>query len=560
MSISYQSALRTSAKATLPSVEMWSTNLNILQDPPKSVHTRRIDKVGQTQSVLLAQDQSGDRICEQIKVYARGVNPMVAVSFDNYSNNGGRGSPFQNTKAVSLPYKVQTVRPPVLRQEDLLPLSRLPRTWFYAYSNPEFPGVVQATQCNETKRTIHDEILHPQATTTKTMNAVGHVPRDAPSRTIHEDIPIMQTNTNLSMPQQTYMSDHYDTGAEKRSINPDKMDVVAITNRTSGDVSRQSEFDTLSAGRIGQILNVDMGTNKSTFLRPDQTSAYLVKDPKQINWNKRVYEAFTQKALNKSTNIGDTIDTNKFINKDKYLCIAKTNKSTKENFVNPMENADVSTIPTKDYLYNNVRTQATSVFHVPQVQEKNSASALKEARHTDVRTQKTFIEINNNNRDNHGIMTHSIQEDPLLSSADTSKSFIPSKNAFENSIFEIHNEKRTPIHSLQTNTQSPYSMPLMPEVVLEQRRVHPLMETSTAHFDPTQIGATRNAYHIQSRDGNNKVHPSLQVGGFEGSGNAVPVFNQYENYNYAISDPQREALRQRTVSIREGRNDAPPVF
>lgn len=550
--------LRTKAKATLPSVEMWSTNLNILKDPPKGIHTRRIDKVGQTQSILNAQDESGDRISEAISVYARGVNPMVAVSFDNYSNNGGRSSPFQNTKAVTLPYKVQTVRPPVQRQEDLLPLSRLPRNWFYAYSNPEFPGVVQAAQCNETRRSVHDDILRPQAATTKTMNAVGDVPRGAASRTTHSSIPHMQADTQLSLPQQTYMSDHYDTGAEKRSINPDKTSVVAITNKTYGDVSRQSEYDALSAGRIGQVMNIDMGTNLSSSLRSDHISDYQVKDPKQIHWNKRVYEAFTQKTLNKSNNIGDTIDTNKFINKEKYLCIAKTNKSTQEHFVNPHAEADVSTIPTKEYLYNNVRTQATSVFQVPVLQEKNTTHALKETAHSHVQTPKFFME--KNNTDNQGVMTHSIQEDPLLAQADTTKSFIASKNAYENSVFEIHNEKRTPLHSMQTNTQSPYSMPLMSETILEQKRVHPLMETSTARFDPVQIGATRDAYHIQSRDGNKKIHPSLPKGGFDAQGSAVPVFNQYENYNYSISDHQRQDLRQRTMSIMEGRYESAPVF
>ena len=113
---------------------------------------------------------------------------------------------------------------------------------------------------------------------------------------------------------------------------------------------------------------------------------------------------------------------------------------------------------------------------------------------------------------------------------------------------------------MQTNTQTPYSMPLMPEIVLEQRRVHPLMEASTAEFDPVQIEATRNAYHIQSRDGNKKIHPSLHKGGFEAPGNAVPVFNQYDNYNYAISDPQRQDLRQRTMSIMEGRYETAPTF
>ena len=47
MSISY-SGLSNYGKATLPSVDTWGTNMNILKDPPKSIQTRRIDRVGQT--------------------------------------------------------------------------------------------------------------------------------------------------------------------------------------------------------------------------------------------------------------------------------------------------------------------------------------------------------------------------------------------------------------------------------------------------------------------------------------------------------------------------------
>ena len=73
---------------TLPSVESWGTNMNILRDPPKSIHTRRIDKVGETSSITEMIDASGDRAAEAILVYPRGVNPMVGVS---YGNNGGGG-------------------------------------------------------------------------------------------------------------------------------------------------------------------------------------------------------------------------------------------------------------------------------------------------------------------------------------------------------------------------------------------------------------------------------------------------------------------------------------
>ena len=150
--------LTTSRKATLPSVEMWNTNMNILKDPTAGKYTRRIDKVGDTQSILLAQDQSGDRIAEMINVYARGVNPMVSVSYDNYGNNGGAKGDMRN-KGVKLLYRPEVFRPPIIRPEDLMPLSRQPRNWFYALTNPELPNIIHQMSCNETKSsTIADPL------------------------------------------------------------------------------------------------------------------------------------------------------------------------------------------------------------------------------------------------------------------------------------------------------------------------------------------------------------------------------------------------------------------
>lgn len=154
--ISY-SAVLPYEKATLPSVEMWNTNMNILRDPPKGIFTRRKDKVGDTQQILLQQDDAGSRVNEFISVYARNVNPMVGVSYNNYGNSqrsGGGGGTRSNQ--ATLPYKIDVVRPPILSPYDLKPLSRLPRDWFYASTNPEFPGLVQNLQCNGLDKNIEN--------------------------------------------------------------------------------------------------------------------------------------------------------------------------------------------------------------------------------------------------------------------------------------------------------------------------------------------------------------------------------------------------------------------
>lgn len=140
--------------STLPSVESWGNNMNILRDPPKSIHTRRITKVGETSSITEMVDESGDRTAETILVYPRGINPMVGVSYSNYGNNGGGGQAgsltglsqsFTNLSTANtqsfLPYRTAVdgaFRPPVKSQTELLPLSRMPRVWTSQATTPGF--------------------------------------------------------------------------------------------------------------------------------------------------------------------------------------------------------------------------------------------------------------------------------------------------------------------------------------------------------------------------------------------------------------------------------------
>jgi hypothetical protein len=78
-----------------------------------------------------------------INIYARGNNPMVTVQYSNHGNTGSglmgvdggiSGSTMSSLTTAGgggkLPYRIMdkgAFRPPILRQEDLLPLSRLPR-------------------------------------------------------------------------------------------------------------------------------------------------------------------------------------------------------------------------------------------------------------------------------------------------------------------------------------------------------------------------------------------------------------------------------------------------
>lgn len=679
------SGLRSKAKVTLPSVDMWGTDLNILKDPPKSIHTRRIDKVGQTSSILLAQDESGDRISEMINVYQRGVNPMVSVSYGNEGNNGGRSSVFNNQRNAYLPYRLQNLRPPVQRQEDLLPLSRLPRNWFYQYSNPSMPDIVQAAQCNEQGSCINDKILYASAATNKKAQTTitDDSFRTAPTNTISTDMLQMSSKTNLSAPnQQTYMDANYDTGAERKSIQLDKRDVVAVTNFSGGERSATSEFETmdgkrvgerrdpipvqaamnsnqmynekeydqLAPGRTGDVMHLPVATHKYTDGQLEYRDAdFNAKDPKQIQMNRRIYEAFSQKGIDVAGNGVEKMDTNKFINKEKYLCIAKTAKTTRENFVHPY-NETQSTVPTKPFLYKDVKTQPTSIYDISSKNNPDKTKGVAEKvlhaysqanKSAQVRKMyvpdtlgKGFVEepirvsVRSSQRmeggdraTDHSVNTFRVKPhlyttaqttkiheggdvhmaDAVLNreltskthgSAMANKTFLPSEQIRENDVFlshrmqnitpistsavktlnganehplhdatlSLHNDKRTPLHSAMTNTQSPYSMTTMPDMIREQKRRVLLTETSTTATDAGQIANVGDVYSIQARgSGSKNTHTMLSKGGFEAQGSAVPVFDRYENYNYSIRDEERQGLRQKATDMFHERHPM-PVF
>jgi hypothetical protein len=156
MAFSY-SSIKIKKDTTLPSVASWGTNMNILKDPPKSIHTRRINKVGNDSAITTSIDGSGDRFNEAISYYAKGVNPMVGVSYSNMGNNGGqRGGSVHTTGGIcsseaSLPYKIMqggAFRPPIIPPQLLLPLSRQPRLPTKVTCNPGFKKFSSQFTCS----------------------------------------------------------------------------------------------------------------------------------------------------------------------------------------------------------------------------------------------------------------------------------------------------------------------------------------------------------------------------------------------------------------------------
>jgi hypothetical protein len=163
------SSITNNGKITLPSVDSWGTNMNIIKDPPKSIMMRRIDKVGDNSDITKMIDES-DRSAEAILRFARGVNPSVSV---NYSNFGGSQQNYGNQQAF-LPYTINKdgdFHPPVQAPQDLLPLSRLPRNTTFAITNPGMPHNLKElyNSRNQTSsRNVRQNMVSSQVRATKT--------------------------------------------------------------------------------------------------------------------------------------------------------------------------------------------------------------------------------------------------------------------------------------------------------------------------------------------------------------------------------------------------------
>lgn len=128
--IGIHSAITGKKNGTLPSSDGWSSKgiPNMYKQPSSSVEIPRKIRVGMDNAILEEIEDSYDRIRDSIKPFARGVNPMVSVQMQNSGN-------LQSVE-TSLPYKIKTFRPPIMRQEDTLPLSRLNRNTTQAFTLP----------------------------------------------------------------------------------------------------------------------------------------------------------------------------------------------------------------------------------------------------------------------------------------------------------------------------------------------------------------------------------------------------------------------------------------
>ena len=242
------SGLVNHGKINLPSVESWGTNINILKDPPKSITTRRIDRVGDTSSITQMIEESDGRTSEAIQVYARGVNPSVSVSYNNLGNNGGQtygGITEGGRRSAKLPYRIMqdgAFRPPVFLQKDLLPLSRLPRNLTTACSNacfPDFSRKLKTAGTSENTKEVKTKTLKAFVRPT----AVYHIETQA-QRPFEVKYAIQPSiNNSVSSGMRTMDITQRQTGNPTKEINRDLLHSNAHSAVSNIQHVNNNQFD-----------------------------------------------------------------------------------------------------------------------------------------------------------------------------------------------------------------------------------------------------------------------------------------------------------------------------
>lgn len=273
------SCLTSYGRATLPSVEAGLGSVNVIKDPPKSIMTRRKDKVGQTIDINQLIEDSGDRTCEAISIYARGVNPMVSVDYGNHGNSGGQrsGGITSNIHGgqAYLPYRIMpggAFRPPIVSPEQLLPLSRQRRANTSAYTKKGFVDYRHKLRVQgKEKKHIKEKILTTSVRPTETFIIEKPIPEPSDVKfSIKEKI---KFNSHAGVSgTKTLTQVKRAVKRPKRQIKESLKIKARVNKNGHKKYANQSKYD------VGKYIQSTLNSNVETFKSGYNKTNYIHKD------------------------------------------------------------------------------------------------------------------------------------------------------------------------------------------------------------------------------------------------------------------------------------------
>ena len=385
MSFSY-SGIVSYGKSTLPSVDSWGQNNNILRDPPKSIHTRRIDKVGQTSSLVEMVDDSGDRVAEGISLYARGVDPMVSVSFSNAGNNGGqRGSSvfggLGGSKQVYLPHpaiKDGAFRPPVLTQYQLMPLSRQPRLNTETFTNKQLIDFSKKLQFPGGEyREVKENTLKVDVRPTKTIKMNGQLVEPFEVKYVIKNPVKFDSHAGISGKRTQDLTTQEVKDPLKEIQNPLYMKNV-YSNQGSTSNIKYTDISNMNTGKyIQDTLHTDVNSSKGSNLNKKYTDISHMDTGKYIQDTLHTdVKSSKGSNLNKKYTDISHMDTGKYIQDTLHTDV----KSSKGSNLNK-KYTDISHMDTGKYIQDTLHTDIQSNVYNP-----NKYTMLEEMMDLDVDT------------------------------------------------------------------------------------------------------------------------------------------------------------------------------
>ena len=551
---------------TLPSVEDWGSNTNILRDPPKSITTRRIDKVGQNTDITELLDDSGDRINEGISVYSRGVNPMVSVSYSNDSNNSGIAGNVTSTSSRAQarpPYPVfegGAFRPPMYTQRDLLPLSRLPRTWFGTLSTPGFIDFSKTIQKPNDYRAVKDALnvycVQPNKTAIidkplvenfKMLNSINdkHITLDVSaghksnfiSSYTRENADIQKgiNENNMNVFAQSNMTKDISQNLDGLNINQNKyiQDLLhsqAFTNKTTNNFQGLNNINMDTSRYLQDVHNIEANANISRqntqgLGNIDMNTSRYLQDELLVEANSNISRQNTQGLGNIDMN------TSRYL-QDELLVEANSNISRQNT--QGLENIDMNT---SRYLQDELLVEANSNISRQNTQglgniDMNTSRYLQDVYNIDTKTNlslditaKDLSQLNDRNRRT-SVKNNMIQY--------TKEAGIKPSHTFLNEIATPVLEMRNPqFEVISQKTDSTVYKRIDHDNELKYNRNTPLTNYST---NVTKIDDFNNIY-LSSQ--NYKLEDTLVKGGFENTGYQPSTNDRADLIRYKTSDKDK---------------------
>ena len=241
---------------------------HIYRDPPSSIHTRKKERVEWGDVSYLIRDDDS-RINENIMNYPRGVNPSVDIEYGS-RNAGGSKLLTMTVPEATNPYKVnKSFRPPLFRQEDLLPLSRQRRPYTSGITNPGVrPGFVD---CGLFRRMDKQDIV--SATSVEKLGT--YYPAYIPPTAVYkiqtpQQINVsssikdsLQTNANSSI-KIPYLNYDFSRNISEGNYSEIKDDLytgpIVSPLTSNGDILNRERYEDISKIRGYTLLN-SLSTN-----------------------------------------------------------------------------------------------------------------------------------------------------------------------------------------------------------------------------------------------------------------------------------------------------------